>query len=167
MIFRLKQFMEYKHLTVTQFADLSRINRSSMSQILSGRNKKISDEIIKALHTAWPELNISWLLFNEGSMTTDSNDETKVRPMPVLPGIDEENPVNEYTPSDSSKYATHFASNQEENTTAVYSQAQKTPIHQDITDIPVRKETPQRKVVKIMILYSDNTFEWFSPDQSK
>lgn len=100
-------------------------------------------------------------------MTIDSNDEAKVRPMPVLPGIDEENPVNEYTPSDSSKYATHFASNQGENTTAVYPQAQKTPIHQDITDIPVRKETPQRKVVKIMILYSDNTFEWFSPDQSK
>ena len=50
---RMKSFIEYKGISVTQFADATKIQRSSMSQILGGRNQKIS---------------IYWLLYGTGPM---------------------------------------------------------------------------------------------------
>lgn len=52
----------------TQFADACRIPRPTLSQILSGRNKKISDEVISKIHEAYPQLSVLWLLFGEGEM---------------------------------------------------------------------------------------------------
>ena len=39
---RIKQVIEHLGLSITQFADATEIQRSSMSQILAGRNQKIS-----------------------------------------------------------------------------------------------------------------------------
>lgn len=65
---RLKGFIESEGLSHSQFADRCGIPRPSLSQILSGRNKKISDVIIGQIHKAYPELSILWLLFGEGPM---------------------------------------------------------------------------------------------------
>lgn len=46
-----------------------------MSQILSGRNKKISDEVISKIHGAYPSLSVLWLLFGEGNMLVDENNQ--------------------------------------------------------------------------------------------
>ena len=46
---RLKIYMESKGIGSTQFADSCKIPRPTLSQILSGRNKKISDEVIEIL----------------------------------------------------------------------------------------------------------------------
>lgn len=65
---RLKLFIETEGLTNAQFADLCEIPRPSLSQIISGRNKKISDLLIGAIHKAYPKLNVLWLMFGEGDM---------------------------------------------------------------------------------------------------
>lgn len=65
---RLKGFIESEGLSHSQFADRCGIPRPSLSQILSGRNKKISDVIIGQIHKAYPELSVLWLLFGEGAM---------------------------------------------------------------------------------------------------
>ncbi|MDE7160333.1 MAG: helix-turn-helix domain-containing protein [Muribaculaceae bacterium] len=65
---RLKVFIETEGLTNSQFADLCEIPRPSLSQIISGRNKKISDILIGAIHQTFPKLNILWLMFGEGEM---------------------------------------------------------------------------------------------------
>lgn len=70
---RLKKFMNSESISSTQFADACRIPRPTLSQILSGRNKKISDEVIGKIHEAYPALSIMWLLFGEGTMLVDSN----------------------------------------------------------------------------------------------
>lgn len=44
-----------------------------MSQILNGRNKKISDELIAKIHSAYPNLSVLWLMFGEGPMMLDEN----------------------------------------------------------------------------------------------
>lgn len=67
---RLKGFIDTQGLTHSQFADVCQIPRPSLSQILSGRNKKISDVIIGQIHKAFPSLSIMWLLFGEGTMIT-------------------------------------------------------------------------------------------------
>ena len=65
---RIKRFMEHEQLTNSQFADKCRIPRPTLSQILNGRNKKISDELIGKLHESFPHLSILWLMFGEGDM---------------------------------------------------------------------------------------------------
>lgn len=71
---RLKGFIDSRGLSHSQFADECGIPRPSLSQILSGRNKKISDVIVGQIHKAFPSLSILWLLFNEGSMIVGSSD---------------------------------------------------------------------------------------------
>lgn len=79
IVSRMKQYMEYCQLTSSQFADRAGIPRPTLSQLLNGRNKtnegakKISSDIIRKLHDAFPRLNVMWLLFGDGDMETDSN----------------------------------------------------------------------------------------------
>lgn len=68
IVSRLKSYIAHCGMTSTQFADTAGIPRPTLSQILSGRNKKISNELLAKLHTACPDLNILWLLFGTGSM---------------------------------------------------------------------------------------------------
>ena len=70
---RLKTFIESKGLSYSQFADTCGIPRPSLSQILTGRNKKISDLLVGQIHNMYPELSIMWLLFGEGQMEVWQN----------------------------------------------------------------------------------------------
>lgn len=70
---RLKLFLEYLGIPVTQFADNCGIPRPTLSQLLNGRNKTVRDEIIAKIHEAYPQLSIMWLMFGEGSMVEDAN----------------------------------------------------------------------------------------------
>ena len=65
---RLKLFMDNQGLSHSQFADRSSIPRPTLSQLLSGRNKKISDVLVGQIHRAFPQLSVLWLLFGEGEM---------------------------------------------------------------------------------------------------
>lgn len=73
LVNRLKFFMESNDIAISQFADTCRIPRPTMSQILNGRNKKVSDELISKIHSAFPELSVLWLMFGEGEMTANPN----------------------------------------------------------------------------------------------
>ena len=44
--------MDNQQIAISQFADNCQIPRPTMSQILNGRNKKISDELISKIHAA-------------------------------------------------------------------------------------------------------------------
>lgn len=65
LLTRLNNFMQKQRMSSSQFADAIGIPRPSMSQILNGRNKKISNEFIEKLHQAFPALDMMWLLFGE------------------------------------------------------------------------------------------------------
>lgn len=65
---RLKAFIDHSGLSSSQFADLAGIPRPTLSQVLNGRNKKVSNELVGKLHASFPNLNILWLLFGEGEM---------------------------------------------------------------------------------------------------
>lgn len=69
LVARLKLYMESEGIAISQFADTCSIPRPTMSQILNGRNKKISDELISKIHQAYSDLSVLWLMFGEGDMT--------------------------------------------------------------------------------------------------
>lgn len=73
IVSRLKKFINHIGIPVTQFADNCNIPRPTLSQLLNGRNKKVSDEFIGKIHEVYPDLSVLWLMFGEGSMLHNSN----------------------------------------------------------------------------------------------
>lgn len=76
---RLKILMETHELSAALLAEEIGINRSTLSHLLSGRNKPSLDLIVK-LNQRFPEYSLSWLILGE----EDSND----TPPPSSPKID-------------------------------------------------------------------------------
>lgn len=73
VVSRLKYFMDSSGLTISQFADTCNIPRPTMSQLINGRNKRISNEIFDKIHNGFPNLSILWLMFGEGQMLVNEN----------------------------------------------------------------------------------------------
>ena len=63
---RLKKVMEHHKLTATLFADKVGVQRSSISHILSGRNKPSLDFILK-ITSEFSDVDIKWLINGKGS----------------------------------------------------------------------------------------------------
>lgn len=66
---RIKQLMRESELSAATFADIIGVQRSSISHILSGRNKPSLDFILKLLH-AYPSVSSEWLLKGIASKST-------------------------------------------------------------------------------------------------
>lgn len=79
---RLNQIMEYYDLSAASFADKIEVGRSSISHLLSGRNKPSLDFVMKIV-TAFPEVELYWLLNGKGSFPRKSGEQKK--PEPTLP----------------------------------------------------------------------------------
>ena len=67
MVTRIRQLLEQKQLTPTQFADAIGVGRPVMSHILSERNKP-SLEVVQRIIDAFPEVSMPWLLRGTGEM---------------------------------------------------------------------------------------------------
>ncbi|QOD61335.1 helix-turn-helix transcriptional regulator [Polaribacter haliotis] len=63
---RLKKVMEYHQLSASTFADKIGVQRSSISHILSGRNKPSLDFILKVT-SEFLDVDIHWLLNGKGN----------------------------------------------------------------------------------------------------
>lgn len=75
MIERLKQIMEHYKQGSTAFADTLGVPRSSISHLLSGRNKPSLDFILKLIN-AYPEVNLYWFLNGKGEFPSPASTNT-------------------------------------------------------------------------------------------
>lgn len=176
IVTRLKLFLNQNGIANSQFADTCGIPRPSLSQLLNGRNKKVSDELISKVHAAYPSLNIMWLMFGDGEMYVDDN-----------PGFNAQNAQ----PAENLKF-TDSSSNLSENQNSgkpisfgegdLFEMAQQlsspTPsaakaIRDTIQQVSKKSHdagpkqplasSASKRVVSIMVFYSDNSFESFGP----
>ena len=134
---RLVAYKDYTGLTNSQFADRAGIPRPTLSQFLNGRNKRLSDDMTAKLHAAYPDLNVMWLLFGEGTMVNDANIEiSEPKNDRELPGLPFEEPENKPVNPDE--------------------QVENKP-----TDfVPNRIKTdPNKRIRSILVCYSDNSYE--------
>ncbi|MFO7844898.1 MAG: helix-turn-helix transcriptional regulator, partial [Bacteroidales bacterium] len=66
---RILALLKEKQISATKLAEIIDVQRSSISHILSGRNKPSFDFIEKIL-MAYPDLNAQWLITGKGEMYT-------------------------------------------------------------------------------------------------
>lgn len=67
MVNRIQKIIDSYNLNSSQFAEIVGVQRSSISHILSGRNKPSLDFIMKIL-SKYPDIDPNWLIFGKGDM---------------------------------------------------------------------------------------------------
>ncbi|EDP95807.1 helix-turn-helix transcriptional regulator [Kordia algicida OT-1] len=127
---RLKKILEYYDLSASAFSDKLGVQRSSISHILSGRNKPSLEFVMKILHN-FPEVEVYWLLNGKGS----------------FPKLTASENVSAVTPIATPKIAQ--TTNQ-----------QSLPLEEKVTStIPTQVSSKGKTIDKIVIFYTDGTFE--------
>lgn len=81
---RLEIILEYYALNASSFADKIGVQRSSMSHLLSGRNKPSLDFVMK-ITEVFPEVDLYWILNGTGSFPKNNEEilETTKTPAPI------------------------------------------------------------------------------------
>lgn len=72
---RLQKVIEFYGESAASFAEKIGVQRSSISHILSGRNKPSLDFILKIL-SSFPEVELYWLLNGKGTFPSEVNSKT-------------------------------------------------------------------------------------------
>ncbi len=75
MIDRLKFILDHYNLTSTNFAEKIDVPKSSISHLLSGRNKPSLDFIMK-VDKAFEDVDLDWLLYGKGSFPKSEQEYT-------------------------------------------------------------------------------------------
>jgi predicted transcriptional regulator len=95
---RLQKILDFYGVTATSFSEKIAFNRSTISHLLSGRNKPSLEFVMKVLQT-YPEVDLYWLLYGKGSFPTPLNKvSTQIKTTSKqneIPVIDAENSVFE------------------------------------------------------------------------
>jgi len=90
---RLQKIFNYYDLSAAAFADAINVGRSSISHILSGRNKPSLDFVLKIVQT-YPEVELYWLLNGTGNfpgnLKIDDDPVTVTSPTPSRTQINQE-----------------------------------------------------------------------------
>jgi transcriptional regulator with XRE-family HTH domain len=79
---KIEQILKYYNLSASIFSEKIGVQRSSLSHLLSGRNKPSLDFVIKIVEE-FPEVDLYWFLFNKGQfpkeeLKTEMVDENRV-----------------------------------------------------------------------------------------
>lgn len=157
---RLKSIIEALGLSDSQFADRCSITRPTLSLLLSGKNKKISDIMLSQIHDAFPNVSILWLLFGEGEMfKKDDNNEKSSSNL-------NEDPFFKNRDTDDKEELNLVNVKQLENIIQDVINKTFTSSFNNLERIIQKSQeiSLQRKVSKITVYYDDSTFETFSPE---
>ncbi len=164
---RLIQLLDLEQLSPSKFADIIGVQRSSISHVISGRNKPSFDFLQKTLK-AFPGLNASWLMLGEGTMYEQMgrNVSGNLFDSPVAP----EEPSQEHI---SDKVEDHTAIEAVE--TPIISETEpeevlKNPEPAQHTETSLQEETLKeiarggtKRIVQVMVIYEDDTFKALLP----
>ncbi len=179
IVSRLKTFINYISVPVTQFADNCRIPRPTLSQLLNGRNKKVSDELIGKIHETYPQLSVLWLMFGEGDMLHKSYKQiSELQKTDLFEFSTVQHSANETInprldfgdPFDSTETVTAKKTDAPALSSVAIdisdNSAEMSPDHDNKTTLSFNSDT-SKKIVNIIVYYNDNSFESFVPAPDK
>jgi transcriptional regulator with XRE-family HTH domain len=142
---RIIKFLTQEGLSATKFADEIGVQRSSISHILSGRNNP-SFEFIQKILSRYRNINADWLIIGSGQMYKKDEQHNQIHaPLPITPPQQPK----------SVEQLNIFQSRTEKSVSAEQPKNEKIISETSIT--------PSRNVEKILVFYSDKTFDEFSP----
>ncbi|WP_299437115.1 helix-turn-helix transcriptional regulator [uncultured Aquimarina sp.] len=146
---RIQEIMKFYHVSASGFADAMGVGRSSISHILSGRNKPSLDFVMK-ITEAYPEAELYWLLYGQGTFPkSEVVHQPKETPPPVTPVTPTPIETPDVTESEQDLFSLPEPDVQN-NISDISNKAEK----QIINSISSNKEINQ-----IVFFYMDGTFD--------
>ncbi len=146
---RVLEIIENKKLTPSRFADKIGVPRSTISHIISGRNKP-SMELISKIAEKYPDINLDWLIKGKGSMissqTTLFNNTQEKQPEEDSHKSKKISHINTF--NESLQMETEQKSSDSEP-----EQVKKKPVNNGDFD----------EISKIIIIYNDDSFKIYNP----
>ena len=156
IVSRIKTFLSLNGIAYSIFADKCDIPRPTLSQLLNGRNKKVSNEVLDKIHVAYPELSMMWLMFGEGEMMSEIGKNITNLQSSIF---DENEEFNEDIESDDIKQ------NHVQDANPVVEALQSLSMNMVKTQDKSGSSKNEKRIVNIMVFYSDNSFESFVPNK--
>lgn len=141
---RIVKIMERERMGQAQFASAIGIQRAAMSHIISGRNNPSLDVMLKILHR-YPQLNPDWLLFGKGEMLRSSDSSV------------EQAEVQAKTPPQ-----LHLMADDHVEVSQAALNTEREPLEKQMA---ISVEKTSKTVSRIMVFYSDNTYDTFVPER--
>ncbi|MDO5607432.1 MAG: helix-turn-helix transcriptional regulator [Capnocytophaga sp.] len=145
---RLQQIIDYYGLTASAFADSLDIQRSSISHLLSERNKPSLDFILKLVET-YPEVDIYWITKGKG----------------VFPAIQRSPETKQITDNKSVKSSIQmdlFTPIPDAKTEAApLPNTADEPSAPAVANALMEEKKPENRIKKIIFFYENNQFEIF------
>ena len=130
---RIRAIMETQGMNQQTFSERTGISPASLSNIFNKRTRATNNHTI-ALHRAFPNLNVNWLLFGEGEMF-DAAPVLQTPPSP--PPTESEGDLMALLRTEA-------------------------PVHPEQSKTePPRVERKQRQITEIRVFYDDGTYEAF------
>ncbi len=167
IVSRIKTFMAEFEIQSSQFADACNIPRPTISQILSGRNKKISDEIINKIHKAYPALSISWLLFGEGNMSNDLTESINSSNHHQNTNFFDDNKPKLQTSNIANLFSDKNISNDKDSNTSVENDIFPNNSQSTFINFSNNQTSKNKKrITNILVFYEDNSFDSFIPSSN-
>jgi transcriptional regulator with XRE-family HTH domain len=140
---RLQKIMEKHDLNASSFAEKINVGRSSISHILSGRNKPSLDFVLAVLKT-FDDVDLYWLLNGRGTFPKSPSDSSKKNETSPAPEkISPPSFLTTSTPKPTDERLDTFE--------------KKHSIEEN------KNINKGKKVTKVILLYDDGTFENFIP----
>lgn len=156
---RILELLEVLMITPAEFAEQLGIERSTLSHIKTGRSKPSLDLVIKVL-AKYPQISPDWLILGKQPVLRTTNTDTKEKTLFDLDTLKSE---NEYANSNNSSIKSSENAINETNLSSIHEKSIKQTINQ--TEKLQEKNVSQTKRIKrIIILYSDDTFEELNKD---
>ena len=176
---RFTKILEYSGFTASEFADEIDVQRSSISHIISGRNKPSLEFIVK-IKNRFPEISWDWIILGQGEMLQNnsslSTSESKINleeenSSPDLFTLIDEDYKNEIfiqenlqkeTPRESN---TSFPTPNKEK----ISDSQRLEVQEDISEVQnivnqsITNSPTENKIKRIVFFYENGKFEAFEP----
>lgn len=137
---RVIQIMKLKNMSPSQFADITRLNRATVSQLTANRNNPSFSTIMNILET-FPEIDANWLLLGRKStiQSTEKQEDNIVL---------QNNQIDIFDTQQTENQSVELKNNQ----------SQKNEI------ISQESNTISKKIEKIVIFYTDRSFSEYKPE---
>lgn len=149
---RLEIILDYYSLNASSFADKIGVQRSSLSHLLSGRNKPSLDFILKILEV-FPDVDLYWILNGKGSFPKNAEQFDKKEN-----NIEQVVKQNSPTPSNTEIIPENLFSELKNQNPIPVLDTKKTENHNST------KESNSDAIDKIVIFYKNGTFKSYVPD---
>jgi transcriptional regulator with XRE-family HTH domain len=144
---RLEIILDYYNLTASSFADKINVQRSSLSHLLSGRNKPSLDFIIKVIDV-FPEVDLYWILNGKGVFPKAEN--TSI-PLEVLEKRNQSIPLIESSLPEPDLFSTVTNAN-----TPIY-------IEKNTVESIKTENNSSEEIERIVVFFKNGTFKNYKP----